>query len=89
MKNKLELYFKAAQSAKIGIWEVNIANNSLYWDAVTKSTHDVGESYVPNIENAILFYTEGKNREEIIAFSKKAMIDGLAFNRTFYYLRKT
>ncbi|MBC7606612.1 MAG: PAS domain S-box protein [Burkholderiales bacterium] len=83
MKNKLELYFKAAQSAKIGIWEVNLDDQSLYWDAVTKSIHEVSENYAPNIEDAILFYTEGKNREEIIAFSKKAMIDGLSFNKKF------
>ncbi len=36
MTEKLELYFKAAQSAKIGIWKMNLDTNEIFWDAVTK-----------------------------------------------------
>jgi hypothetical protein len=32
MKEKLDLYIKAAQSAKIGIWKFNLLTNDVFWD---------------------------------------------------------
>jgi hypothetical protein len=31
-----DIYVKAAASAKIGIWKIDIKANAIYWDAVTK-----------------------------------------------------
>jgi hypothetical protein len=31
MKEKLDLYIKAAQSAKIGIWKFNLQTNDVFW----------------------------------------------------------
>ena len=47
MKNTLELYFKAAQSAKIGIWKMNLETNLVYWDAVTKRILEVPNDFNP------------------------------------------
>jgi hypothetical protein len=41
MKEKLDLYIKAAQSAKIGIWKFNLLTNDVFWDDVTKCIHEV------------------------------------------------
>jgi hypothetical protein len=29
-------YIKAAEAAKIGIWEINLVNETVYWDSVVK-----------------------------------------------------
>jgi len=83
MKNKLKLYFKAAQSAKIGIWEVNLETNQVYWDAVTRCIHEVSDDFIPNIGNAIVFYTEGENRNKIRSLVEKAITEGIPFNEKF------
>lgn len=83
MKNKLELYFKAAQSAKIGIWEVNLETNQVYWDAVTRGIHEVSDDFIPSIGNAIVFYTEGENRNKIRLLVERAITEGIPFNEKF------
>ena len=47
MTDKLELYFKAAQSAKIGIWKLDLHTNHVFWDTVTKSILEVSEDFEP------------------------------------------
>ena len=65
MTNKLELYFKAAQSAKIGIWKMNVQTDHVFWDAVTKCILEVPADFDPVNGNGINFYTEGENRDRI------------------------
>ena len=83
MIDKLELYFKAAQSAKIGIWKINIQTNYVFWDAVTKFIHEVPEDYVPDIENGINFFIEGKNRDKIKRLVENAIRDGISYKDKF------
>jgi hypothetical protein len=60
MKEKLDLYIKAAQSAKIGIWKFNLQTNDVFWDDVTKCIHEVPIDYEPELDTAVNFYTQGK-----------------------------
>lgn len=83
MKNKLKLYFNAAQSAKIGIWEHNLKKSSIYWDAVTKCILEVPEDFVPVQGSGIGFYTEGKNRDRIKFLIDQAINEGIPFSETF------
>lgn len=82
MINHLELYFKAAQSAKIGIWEINLVNHVLYWDTVTKYIHEVSDDYIPTIENSFTFYSENE-RTRVKNTLNKAINEGTAFNEKF------
>ena len=83
MSDKLELYFKAAQSAKIGIWKMNLQNNHIYWDSVTKCILEVPAEYEPVNGNGISFYTEGENRERIKSRIFSAIYEGISFNDKF------
>ncbi|TDE51039.1 PAS domain-containing sensor histidine kinase [Flavobacterium sp. GT3P67] len=83
MTDKLELYFKAAQSAKIGIWKLNLQTDHVYWDAVTKSILEVPEDFEPVIENGINFYTEGENRDRIKFLIERATYEGISFDDKF------
>ncbi|PRZ23997.1 PAS domain-containing sensor histidine kinase [Flavobacterium granuli] len=83
MKNKLKLYFNAAQSAKIGIWDHNLKKSSTYWDAVTKCILEVPEDFIPVLGSGIGFYTEGKNRDRIKFLIDQAINQGIPFSETF------
>jgi len=83
MKQKLELYYKAAQSAKIGIWKMNVATLDVSCDAVTKCILEVPEDFKPVNGNEINFYTEGENRNRIKILIERAVSEGISFNEKF------
>jgi PAS domain S-box-containing protein len=83
MINKLEHYIKAAKCAKIGLWEINLLKHEVYWDDVTKAIHEVDSDFIPNIENVVNFYTEGKNRTKIKQLIENAIQNGVPFKETF------
>ena len=79
----MELYFKAAQSAKIGIWKMNLQTGDIYWDAVTKFILEVPEDYKATIGDGIDFYTIGENRDRITHFVNRAINEGISFEDKF------
>ena len=83
MTDKLELYFKAAQSAKIGIWKMNLLTNHFFWDAVTKCILEVSDDFEPSLSSAINFYTEGENRDRIKSHMNAAISKGIPFDDKF------
>ncbi|SEG11286.1 PAS domain-containing sensor histidine kinase [Flavobacterium urumqiense] len=83
MEEKLELYFKAAQSAKIGIWKMNVATHDESWDAVIKCILEVPEDFKPVNGNGINFYTEGENRNRIKILIERAVNEGISFDEKF------
>ncbi|WP_035673499.1 PAS domain S-box protein [Flavobacterium sp. 83] len=83
MTNNLKLYFKTAQSAKIGIWELNLETNLVYWNTVTRYIHEVPNYFIPSIEKGFFFYTEGENRIKIKYLIERAINEGIPFNDKF------
>ena len=83
MTDKLDLYFKAAQSAKIGIWKMNLLTNHIFWDAVTKCILEVSDDFEPVTGSGINFYTEGENRDRIKSLIESAIQDGISFDDKF------
>lgn len=83
MTNKLKLYFKAAQSAKIGLWEINLETNLIYWDSVTRCIHEVSDEFIPTTKNTLDFYNVDKNRDSIELLIERAIVEGMPFNKTF------
>ncbi|MDD2673377.1 MAG: PAS domain S-box protein [Flavobacterium sp.] len=83
MTEKLELYFKAAQSAKIGIWKMNLETNYIFWDMVTKRILEVSDDFEPVYGSGISFYTAGTNRERITMLIDKAINEGISFEEKF------
>ena len=83
MKEKLNLYIKAAQSAKIGIWKINLLTNAVFWDAVTKCIHEVPIDYDPKHDTAVNFYALGENRDRVKLLMDKAVNEGISFESKF------
>ncbi|MBU2019984.1 MAG: PAS domain S-box protein [Bacteroidetes bacterium] len=50
---------------KMGFWEMNFESKSVFWSKTTRQIHGVSDDYVPNLEDAVSFYKEGKSRELI------------------------
>lgn len=83
MTDKLDHYFKAAQSAKIGIWKMNLLTDHVFWDAVTKCILEVPDDYEPVNGSGINFYTAGENRDRIKSRIESAIHEGISFDDKF------
>jgi PAS domain S-box-containing protein len=83
MINQHDIYVKAAASAKIGIWKIDIKANTVYWDAVTKSILEVSQDFEPIRGYAINFFSEGEVRTRFEKNIKKAVEEGLPFDEKF------
>ncbi len=58
-KKLRELNHQANTLAKIGSWEIDFGNNSLFWSDEVHQLHETDpNSFVPNLETAINFYRE-------------------------------
>ena len=64
-KNSERLFEEAANLAKMGWWELEIATTSLYWSDTVKIIHEVPSDYSPQLDSAIDFYKEGLSRKLI------------------------
>jgi PAS domain S-box-containing protein len=51
--------------ARIGIWEVDLINQQVFWSKITKEIHNTDDDYIPSLENAVKFYKEGYSRNKI------------------------
>ncbi|WP_306352903.1 PAS domain S-box protein [Flavobacterium sp. '19STA2R22 D10 B1'] len=83
MANKLKLYLKAAQSAKIGIWEIDLKENTIYWDMVTRSIHEVPSNFTPSPDNTLSFYPEGRDQSLIAKLISESIKEGTPFSEKF------
>jgi PAS domain S-box-containing protein len=84
-RNKLlaqqSLMEQMGQQARIGAWEVDLLNNSIYWSNMTKEIHEVPDDYQPNLATAINFYKAGESRDTIQALVEKSIAEGTPYEQ--------
>lgn len=73
--NKQAIYSKTVNSLKIGIWEINLKNNTILWDTKTKALFDVPNDFIPDYKNTLAFF----NRKNLNHF--KTLIESSIENR--------
>ena len=64
-----DLLQKVNELARIGGWEMDLQNNTLFWSDITKEIIEVSPDFIPGIEMAIAFYL--KKPIKINAYGKK------------------
>lgn len=67
---------QAGKMARVGFWELNLINKSLYWSEITRKIHEIPKNTEIKLDEAINFYKEGKHREEIKQLVKNAIENG-------------
>lgn len=79
-KLEYDLTQKAKKIAKIGSWNVDLINNTIFWSKETKRIHEVSSDFVPDLEQGINFYKEGKSRDLIIEAVSECIETGKHFD---------
>lgn len=67
---------KTNEVARIGTWDIDLIENSIFWSKVVKEIHEVPDGFVPDLETGINFFKEGESRELISEAVKKAIEHG-------------
>ncbi|RZK78029.1 MAG: hypothetical protein EOO92_11875 [Pedobacter sp.] len=83
MNEPLELYKKAAEIAKIGIWELNLRDNVLFWDFVTKKIFETNNNFHPTLQKALSFYVRTPSTEPIEEKIRETIFTGKALTSQF------
>jgi len=62
--------------ARVGGWEVDLDQGTLYWTSITREIHEVEADFQPTLAAAIAFYCEGSSRQRIAALVEQARQTG-------------
>ena len=60
-KEMKELLKDVSNLSRIGAWEINFENGTVYWSEMTKKIHEVDNSYKPNLQSILGFYKGPEN----------------------------
>lgn len=86
-QRKLErLLDQAYTMGRIGVWELDLENDELYWSAMTKELHEVEPDFEPDLETAFKFYKEGKSRNIIQEAADKAIEEGIPWDEELHII---
>lgn len=75
-----ELLEISNRAAQIGTWEIDLVNDIGYWSKVTREIHEVDYERQPDLEESLLFYKEGENRNQVIQAVRNLIDYGTPFN---------
>ncbi len=53
-----DLLDNATRLARIGGWEIDLTNDTVYWSPITYEIHEADKNFVPTIKNVYKFYTD-------------------------------
>ena len=80
-KKELEqLLHKATNLAGIGGWEFDNILKTIYWSDMTKTIHEVAQSYEPSLKRGLGFYKGPAERRSIRHKIKKAIESNISFD---------
>ncbi|MFN3136106.1 MAG: PAS domain S-box protein [Allomuricauda sp.] len=73
------LFAETIKLAKIGIYELNVATNQIYWSDVTRDITEVPDDFVPSLDNLASFFNEGHYRD----MARDAMQNAIAKGESY------
>lgn len=80
LKRQEEFLEKSNEAAQIGYWEVKLKNQQIFWSRITKLIHEVPLDYDPNLDGAINFFNDGKNRDSITHHFNLCATEGKSYD---------
>lgn len=75
-----ELLDHATSMARIGGYELDTVNYTMFWSPMTRNIHEVDDQFVPSFESAMTFYKEGRDRDTLIEAGYKALKQGIPWD---------
>ncbi|MBU2904606.1 PAS domain S-box protein [Arenibacter algicola] len=74
------LFERSSEAAKIGYWEVDQEEETVFWSKVANQIHGVSEEFSPTLEKGLEFYMEGEHRDRLKLIVDKALTEPMEFD---------
>ncbi|WP_316829638.1 PAS domain S-box protein [Pedobacter aquatilis] len=71
-----DLLQKTNSLARIGSWEVNVADKAVFWSDVTKEIREADPDFKPDLETGIHYFKDGRDKDTIKAKVEACMLYG-------------
>lgn len=85
----VNLFDKTREISGIGVWHVDLVNESVYWDDNTKRIHEVPLDFKPDLASGINFYKEGFSRDEIQRLCGEIIENGTPYTTELIVVTQT
>jgi len=79
LKRAQELLYQTNKLARVGGWELDLSNMTVYWSDMTREIHEVPDGFKPSLEKVTTFYREGEDRQRIEEAIENLKKTGSAF----------
>lgn len=88
LKKLNELFEESNRADKIGVWELEVATNTLFWSSTTKTIHGVDPTYNPTIDEAFKFIKPGINLELLKTYVDNAINNNIPYDIEMQIIKK-
>lgn len=75
----VEMLEQTNTSAKIGAWEVDLLQNTVFWSSMTKAIHEVSQEYEPTLSSALSFF-RAPYYNQIVSLFNRAVNEGIGYD---------
>jgi len=82
------LFEESNKAAKIGIWEVDLIENTVFWSNTTRKIHGVSDDYTPTLTEAFDFIKRDENQAKLVALFNESIISGKAYETDVKIVKK-
>lgn len=79
LKRAQELLYQTNKLARVGGWELDLDNMTVYWSDITREIHEVPGDFMPTLEKVTSFYREGEDRQKMEQAIEELKNTGKAF----------
>ncbi len=80
-KKKLEaLLDKSNRLARIGSWEIDVKNGTVFWSDITKEIREADPDFIPDLKTGIGFFTKGNNKKIITKRVQECIDKGIPWD---------
>ena len=80
LQKRNQTFEELENTANIGIWDLDLEKNTIWWSRQTKHIHEVPDDYKPNLATAINFYKEGESRSIITNAVEQGIHCGIPYD---------
>ncbi|MEH6764903.1 MAG: PAS domain S-box protein [Aequorivita antarctica] len=84
-KHLEELLEKSNRLARIGSWEIDVINGTVFWSDITKEIREAEPDYIPDLSTGIGFFTEGINKRIISDRVQECMDKGIPWDEELQF----
>ncbi|WP_227020951.1 PAS domain-containing protein [Arenibacter algicola] len=80
LKKYKNLFERSSEAAKIGYWEVDQEEGTIFWSKVARQIHGVSEDFSPTLEKGLDSYLEGEHRDRLKWIVDNALVEPMEFD---------